>query len=146
MINMLNDQAEDLEGKWDVAELPAQENNISVMGGSNFSVFHNTENVEASLEFISYMSEVDTQLEWLEISNTLPSRMEAWEDPVFEENPTLAVFGDQLESTKAQPQVEEWAEISEGMLNRLEEVIRGGEDLDTKLDEFREETDQILEK
>lgn len=144
MVNILNEQTPDLEGKWAVAELPVKETNTSYMGGSNFTVFHNTKHVEESLKFISYMTEVDTQLEWLDISNTLPSRIAAWDDPVFEENPMLATFGDQMESTKASPQVEQWSKISQQMLKNLEKVIIGGSNLETELESFRSEVDKIL--
>ncbi|MCA0986949.1 sugar ABC transporter substrate-binding protein [Guptibacillus algicola] len=145
MINILNDQAPDLEGKWDVAVMPEKETNKSSIGGSNLSIFHNSENVDESLEFLSYMNEVETQLEWLEISNTLPSRVKAWEDPALSENKMLATFGEQLENTKAAPQLKEFEKIAQELLASIERINVGGADLDKELDDFSKKANEIIE-
>lgn len=145
MINILNDQAPDLEGKWSVAVLPKKETNTSSIGGATFSIFHNSNKVDEALQFISYINEVDTQLDWLELSNTLPSRVEAWEDPVLKENPMLATFGEQLENTKGSPQIPEWESIGEELINSLERINIGGADVDEELAVFREKVKQIME-
>lgn len=133
MINVLNDQAPDLEGKWAVATMPAKENNLSSIGGANFSVFHNSKMVDESLDFISYMNVVDTQLEWMETSNTLPSRLEAWEDPKLADNEMYAAFGEQLESSQGAPQIKEWEKIAQELLASIERIISGGADVETEL-------------
>ncbi|MGM0836117.1 MAG: sugar ABC transporter substrate-binding protein [Bacillota bacterium] len=144
MINIFKDQAPDLEGKWSVAMLPGKETNTSSIGGAVFSVFHNSEKVDEALKFISYTNEVETQLDWLEISNTLPSRVEAWEDPVLKENAMLATFGEQLENTKGAPQIPEWEAISQELLASLERMNVGGADLETELASFREKAEALM--
>lgn len=144
MIDTINDSYPNLEGKWDVAPLPKKVTNTSLMGGVNFSVFHNTDNIDESLKFISYMSDVDTQLEWFDIQNVLPSRQVAWEDSIFDEKPMISVFGEQMESTKAHPQIEDWGKIGQEMLSVLEPVIRGESDLDDQLDKFRRKVDKMV--
>lgn len=146
MINILNDQAPDLEGKWDVAVMPEKESNTSSIGGSNLSIFHNSENVDESLEFLSYMNEVDTQLEWLEISNTLPSRVKAWDDPKLSENKMLATFGEQLKETKAAPQLKEFEKMAQELLSSIERINVGGADLDKELDDFSKKANELIEE
>ncbi|PPA69961.1 ABC transporter substrate-binding protein [Jeotgalibacillus proteolyticus] len=145
MINIMNDQAPDLEGKWAVAPMPAQENNLSSIGGANFSVFHNSEKVDEALDFIAYMNEVDTQLEWMEKSNTLPSRLEAWESPELAEDEMYSVFGEQLENTKGAPPVKEWERIAQELLASIERINIGGADLDAEMDEFNSKVKSMLE-
>lgn len=145
MINILNDQAPGLEGKWDVAVMPEKETNKSSIGGSNLSIFHNSENVDESLEFLSYMNEVETQLEWLEISNTLPSRVKAWEDPALSDNKMLATFGEQLENTKAAPQLKEFEKIAQELLASIERINVGGADIDKELDDFSKKANEMIE-
>ena len=68
------------------------------------------------------MNETDTQLEWLEVSNTLPSRVEAWEDPVLSDDPLFSVFGEQLNNTVAGIPVEEFERIAQELLSALERL------------------------
>ncbi|WP_128895243.1 sugar ABC transporter substrate-binding protein [Longirhabdus pacifica] len=145
MINIINDQAPEIEGQWTTAVMPSQETNTSSIGGSVLSIFHNSENVEESLKFISYINEVDTQLEWLDIANTLPSRVAAWENSVLQEDPHLLAFGEQLANTKSSPQLAEFEAIAQELLSTLERVILGGEDLETQLEKFREKANEIVE-
>lgn len=146
MINIINDQAPDLKDKWAVAVMPKKERNTSSMGGANFSVFHNSENVDESLKFISYVNEVDTQMEWLEMSNTLPSRKEAWEEPKLKDDPLLSVFGEQLKSTKASPQIKEFEKIAQEFLSTIERVTVGDADLDKELEQFNKKAQEMVEE
>ncbi|WLD92806.1 sugar ABC transporter substrate-binding protein [Alkalihalobacillus sp. AL-G] len=144
MVNIIKDQAPDLDGKWSVAVMPKKDIVASAMGGSNFSIFESSENVEESLKFISFMNEVETQVEWYEISNTLPSRVKAWEDPVLQEDPMIATFGKQLETAKASPQIENWEVVAQELLAALERVTVGGADLEKELDAYREKVKEAM--
>ncbi|WP_335808476.1 sugar ABC transporter substrate-binding protein [Halobacillus litoralis] len=146
MINIINDQAPDLEGKWSTAVMPTKETNTSSMGGANLSIFESSDNVEGALKFISYMTDVDTQLSWLEESNTLPSRTEAWEDPVMQENPMYATFGEQLENTKPGLQTEQFERIAQELLAHIERITVGGADVEKELEEFNQEAQSLIEE
>ncbi|WP_258871623.1 sugar ABC transporter substrate-binding protein [Halobacillus trueperi] len=146
MINIINDQAPDLEGKWATAVMPTKETNTSSMGGANLSIFESSDNVEGALEFISYMTDVETQLSWLEESNTLPSRTEAWEDPVMQENPMYATFGEQLENTKPGLQTEQFERIAQELLAHIERITVGGADVEKELEEFNQEAQSLIEE
>ncbi|SDO73436.1 sugar ABC transporter substrate-binding protein [Halobacillus aidingensis] len=146
MINIINDQAPDLEGKWATAVMPTKETNTSSMGGANLSIFESSDNVEGALEFISYMTDVETQLSWLEESNTLPPRTEAWEDPVMQENPMYATFGEQLENTKPGLQTEQFERIAQELLAHIERITVGGADVEKELEEFNQEAQSLIEE
>ncbi|WP_261130302.1 sugar ABC transporter substrate-binding protein [Bacillus sp. Marseille-Q3570] len=146
MVNILNEQAPDLEGKWAIATMPKKEQVASSIGGSNFSIFSSSEKVEESLKFISYMNEVDTQVEWFKTSNTLPSRVEAWEDPALKEDEMLATFGKQLETAKASPQIQNWEVVGQELLNAIEKVTVGDADLEKELDKYRQKVKESNEE
>lgn len=146
MINIINDQAPDLEGKWATAVMPSKETNTSSMGGSNLSVFESADNVEGALKYISFMTEVDTQMDWLEESNTLPSRTEAWEDSRMQEDPMYATFGKQLENTKPGLQTEQFERIAQELLGSIERITEGGADVDTELEKFNQEAQSLIEE
>ncbi|WP_404455238.1 sugar ABC transporter substrate-binding protein [Virgibacillus necropolis] len=146
MINIMKDQAPDLEGKWATAVMPKKESRTSSMGGSVLSVFHTSENVDNALKFISYMNEVETQLEWLKVSNTLPARTEAWEDPVLKEDPNYQVFGEQLKDAKAGLQIPEFERIAQELLSSLERINAGGADLEEEMKKFNKKAQELLEE
>ncbi|WP_085506579.1 sugar ABC transporter substrate-binding protein [Thalassobacillus devorans] len=146
MVNIINDQAPDIEGKWATAVMPKKESNTSSMGGSVLSVFESADNPEGGMEFISYMTETETQLDWAETSNTLPSRTEAWEDPMLKEDEMFATFGKQMEDAKPGLQTEQFERIAQELLGSIERITQGGADLDKELESFNEEAKSLLEK
>ncbi|WP_255437438.1 sugar ABC transporter substrate-binding protein [Thalassobacillus sp. CUG 92003] len=143
MISILNDQAPDLKGKWGTAVMPKKETGDSSIGGANFSIFHNSEKVDESLEFLSFISEVDTQMDWLEMSNTLPSRVEAWEKSSLQDDPMYASFGKQLENANAGPQIEEWDQVTQELLDSIERINKGDADVEAELEKFNEKVQEI---
>ncbi|KHE72871.1 extracellular solute-binding protein, partial [Halobacillus sp. BBL2006] len=146
MINIINDQAPDLEGKWATAVMPTKETNTSMMGGSLLSVFESSDNVEGALKYISFMTDVETQMDWLEESNTLPSRMKAWEKPVMQEDPNYATFGKQLENTNPGLQTEHFERIAQELLASIERITEGGADLDKELKAFNQKAQELIEE
>lgn len=146
MVNIINDQAPDIEGKWATAVMPKKETNTSSMGGSVLSVFESADNVDGAMEFISYMTEVETQLDWVETSKTLPSRTEAWEDPMLKDDPMFETFGKQLENTKPGLQTPQFERIAQEFLGSIERITEGGADLEKELEAFNKEAQRLLEK
>ncbi|OCA86112.1 ABC transporter substrate-binding protein [Bacillus sp. FJAT-27225] len=146
MVKIINDQTPDLEGKWATAVLPAKENNSSTLGGSNLSVFEYTKNEEAALKFLSYMSKPETQVKWLEITNSLPANKEAWNDKSLQENEYYKVFGEQLENAQPMPVIKPFEKIAQTFLKSFEKIYRGGADVQTEMDQFNKEAEKILSK
>ncbi|UAL53240.1 MULTISPECIES: sugar ABC transporter substrate-binding protein [Metabacillus] len=146
MIKLINDQAPELEGKWATAVLPAKENNISALGGSNLSIFEHTKNKDASLKFLAYMSKPETQLKWMEMTNSLPSTKAAWEDESLKENPLYKTFGEQMKHSQSMPVMKEWEKIAQTYLSTFEKIYRGGADVEKELDQFNKKSEEILNK
>ncbi|MFY0760154.1 sugar ABC transporter substrate-binding protein [Metabacillus dongyingensis] len=146
MIKLINDQAPELEGKWATAVLPAKENNISALGGSNLSIFEHTKNKDASLKFLAYMNKPETQLKWMEMTNSLPSTKAAWEDESLKENPLYKTFGEQMKHSQSMPVMKEWEKIAQTYLSTFEKIYRGGADVEKELDQFNKKSEEILNK
>ncbi|GGE26222.1 sugar ABC transporter substrate-binding protein [Pullulanibacillus camelliae] len=146
MVQTVKDQGLTYGKDWGIAVLPKKVTNTSVMGGSNFVVFHNTKKVDQSLKFIEYMNKVKTQLKWREISNDLPARTAAYDEDSLKNDPIVSVFNEQLQDTKAQPQVTQWEAISKDMHDNLEKAIKGNENMDKALDDFRAQAKEEMNK
>ncbi|TVP87400.1 MAG: extracellular solute-binding protein [Alkalicoccus sp.] len=144
MVNIINETTEGIDGDWGVTVLPGQEKNASAIGGSHLSVFAHTDHVEESLEFLSFMSEPDTQTAWFEETNALPARQSSWDNDVLAEDEKLAVFGDQLEEAVAPPVIPEWENVAQELLSSLERVNRGNAEVEEEMGNFQQNAERRL--
>ncbi len=143
-IKTIKDRAPDIEGKWDVRLMPKAENNKSMMGGAHWTVFHNSDKVDQALDFINWMADPETQVKWYEANSELPANTVAWEDPILADDPMVSTFGEQLEATQPLPLIPEYERLGQELLNTLEQINRGGADIDKSLEAYRNEVSRIL--
>ncbi|MYL40795.1 extracellular solute-binding protein [Virgibacillus salexigens] len=143
-IKTIKDRAPDIEGKWDVRLMPKAENNKSMMGGAHWTVFHNSDKVDQALDFINWMADPETQVKWYEANSELPANTVAWEDPILADDPMVSTFGEQLEATQPLPLIPEYERLGQELLNTLEQINRGGADIDKSLETYRNEVSRIL--
>ncbi|MBY6037653.1 sugar ABC transporter substrate-binding protein [Fictibacillus nanhaiensis] len=146
MIKLINDQAPDLKGKWSTAVLPTKENNLSALGGSNLSVFEHTKHEKEALKFAAYMSKPETQLKWMEMTNSLPAVKQAWEDESLTGNDYYNAFGEQMKAAQPMPVIKQWEEIAQTYLKSFEQIYRGGADVEKEMDAFNKKAEEILKK
>ena len=115
----------DIDGKWSITTAPKQQSGTSFVGGSNFTVFNDSENKDAAWAFVEFMSRPETQVAWYQEATVLPAVQSAWDDPILADDANVAVFGDQLQDTKAPPAISTWNEISTAINENLEKVTTG---------------------
>ncbi|MGD6967835.1 sugar ABC transporter substrate-binding protein [Rossellomorea vietnamensis] len=143
-IGTIKDRAPEIEGQWDVHVMPEAENNKSMMGGAHLAVFNNTEKVDLALDFINWMADAETQVEWYKANSELPANMAAWEDPVLADDPMVSTFGEQLESTQPLPLIPEFERLGQELLNQLEEINRGGKDIEEAIADYKDTAANVL--
>lgn len=146
MVKMINEQAPELAGKWATAVLPAKDNNISTLGGSNLSVFQYAKQPDAAMKFVAYMSKPETQLKWMELTTSMPSTQKAWEDEALQNDANYKVIGEQLKTAQPMPIMKEFEEIAQNFLTSFEKIYRGTTDVQTEMDAFNKKAEQILSK
>jgi multiple sugar transport system substrate-binding protein len=117
----------DLEGKWAVAPMPGKDGppGTSFVGGANLVVYKDGENKDAAWAFVEFLSRPETQVLWYQEATVLPAVQAAWDDPALADDENVAVFGEQLKTTKAPPAIATWSEISEAINGQLERVTTG---------------------
>ncbi len=114
------------EGKYDLWPMPSGSGDAtSFIGGSNMSVFKNSDNRDAAWKFVSYLMRPEVQVKWYQTVSDLPSVQAAWDDEALSGDPQLKVFGDQLDKAKAPPAIPTWEQIAAGVDTELEKVARG---------------------
>ena len=115
----------DIDGKWAVAPLPKKATGTSWVGGSNLVVFKDSPNKDAAWAFVKFMTDPANQVAWYDEATVLPAVQSAWDDPKLAGDANVAVFGEQLQDTKAPPAIPTWNEVSTAINDNLEKVTTG---------------------
>lgn len=115
----------DFADKWAIAQMPAGASSTSFLGGANLVVYKESENKDLAWAFVQYLSDPATQVAWYEEVTVLPAVQAAWDDPALADDANLAQFGEQLQSTRAQPASASWSELAESLNMTLERMTTG---------------------
>ena len=135
--------APELEGKWDIATIPAGKAGeaTSLFAGSNLGVWFNTDQKTASLNLLEYVSSLDAQLAWYALTGELPSLSAALEDGSLTSDPLVAVYTEQLASSNSLPLVANWdGGTGADLLAALNAIALTGADRDSTLQTFFDAT------
>jgi multiple sugar transport system substrate-binding protein len=136
-----------IAGKWMTAPLPAVNGRSGgAAGGSSFAIFRSSQNKQIAWALAEYLSAVEQQEKFYELTGDLPPRRSVWDFPALAQDEYARAFHEQLEHVVPTPKVPEWERIAQQMRIMSERVIRGGVAIDAALKEFDAKTDEILEK
>ncbi|MBX3098272.1 MAG: extracellular solute-binding protein [Salinibacterium sp.] len=136
------DSAPELDGKWQASPLPAGDGgSISLFAGSNLGVWYNTDQKEASLALLDYISQPEQQLAWYDMTGELPTVSTALEDATLNSDPNVKVYTDQLATAKVLPLVSNWdGAVGTELLNALNAIALTGADRKASLDTLYSKT------
>ncbi|MBC1500903.1 sugar ABC transporter substrate-binding protein [Listeria weihenstephanensis] len=144
MVKAVKDTVPDIDGKWATAVLPAKENNTSSLGGANLAVFKYGKNKDDAGKFLQFMSKPETQLKWMELTNSLPTVQKSWENETLKDDPFYKIFGEQMANAEPMPLIPEFEEIAQAYMKNFEQIYRGGADVQDQMDNFNKEVNTIL--
>ena len=132
---------------WMTAPLPGPEGpGASIAGGASLAIFARSAHKPAAWRLIEYLSRVDVQLRFFELTGDLPPRRSAWNSPAIANDRYAAAFRDQLERAVPPPAVPEWERIGQQLRIVGERAVAGrlsGERFRATLDA---DTDRILQR
>jgi len=135
---------DDIQGTWDVALMPENENRDSFIGGSDLVVFNDSEQQDAAWDFVAWLADAETQREWYEATGGLPAVKDAWTGGELADDERLALFGEQLEMTRAPPVIPEWEQIAEVINTELEKVTIGNASVDDAAATIQQEAESMV--
>ena len=143
-VSLLREQGgPEFADKFAVAMVPGESSRTSFVGGGNLAVFNDSDNRDAAWKFVRWLSQPETQIEWYGISTDLPAVQEAFEDPVFADDPYLSVFAGQLEDAKSPPAIPTWEQVSAVIDQELEKVTRGDQTVEAALETIQQQAEAI---
>ncbi|MGZ6315199.1 MAG: extracellular solute-binding protein [Candidatus Limnocylindrales bacterium] len=131
------------DSKWAIAPMPKKVSSTSFVGGSNFVVYKDSKNKDAAWKFVQYLADPKTQVVWYGDAADLPAVQAAWDDPTLKADKNLAMFGQQLKDTKAQPAISTWSELATALNGTLEKMTTAGLDPKAAADEMQKEAETI---
>ena len=139
-----------LSDKWMTAPMPGCSNNypgVSLAGGSSLVIFKNSEHKKEVWKFFEFLSQAKTQIEFYQMLNNLPSVKEAWDNPIFRDDPYMQAFYTQFTNVKATPKIPEWEQIAFAKVQQYAELAaRNSMSIDETLKNLDKDVDRILEK
>ena len=133
----------DFKTKWAIAPMPKKVTGTSFLGGSNVVVFKNSKNKDAAWAFVKFLSDPKTQALWYTTATDLPAVQAGWDDPTVKSDPNVAMFGEQLKDTKAQPVSATWSELSSAINDTLEKMTTGGMEPQAAADQMQKDAESI---
>jgi arabinogalactan oligomer/maltooligosaccharide transport system permease protein len=83
------------------------------------------EAAEAAMDFVRYMASDEVQRRLVQKLRMLPGRRSAWNDPLFESDPTLASSRSQLENGRLMPVATELRAVWDGMRPSYQALLGG---------------------
>jgi multiple sugar transport system substrate-binding protein len=131
------------ETKWDIAPMPKKTSATSFVGGGNLVVYKDSKNKDLAWAFVNYLTDPKTQVAWYQNVTDLPAVQAAWDDPALKNDPHVAMFGQQLKDTKAQPAIATWSEVADAINAALEKMTSGGLDPQGAADQMQKEAERI---
>lgn len=146
MAKTVKDTVKDVDGKWAIATLPKKENDVSSMGGSNLTIFNYSDRKDDAAKFIEYMARPENQLEWMKLTDALPTATKTWENDELKNDPIYSVFNKQLNNSEPMPLIPEFEEIAQNYLKHFEQIYLGGQEVQSEMDAFNKETETLLNK
>ena len=139
-----------LADKWMTAPMPGYANDypgVSLAGGSSLVIFKDSKHKKEVWKFFEYLSQAKTQIEFYQMLNNLPSVKEAWDNPIFRDDPYMQAFYAQFTNVRATPKIPEWEQIAFAKVQQYAELAaRSVMSIDEALKSLDKDVDRILEK
>ncbi|WP_431969368.1 sugar ABC transporter substrate-binding protein [Actinacidiphila sp. bgisy160] len=143
-MGILQQQYPQLNGKWAVAPVPADQSSTSMAGGSSLVVSKDSEHKAAAQEFIRYLTGAEGQAEWYKLTADLPANKAAWDSGDLAQSPDLQVFLKQMETAKAAPTLANLTEITSKVDDALGSVDQGKASPKSAADSAQSQVENLL--
>ncbi|MFD2044917.1 sugar ABC transporter substrate-binding protein [Ornithinibacillus salinisoli] len=145
-VNAMINENPDIKDKIGIAPLPMKDNNASFVGGSNLAIFEQSPNKELAAEYLKLMVSEENISEWAQFTGFFPGTLEGLDNPIFTEDPLLAVFAEAMIDGRSYPASPSWGRF-EGenlFVSPIQEIMTGDKTVQEALDEIAETMNKIF--
>jgi len=135
---------------WETAPFPVPDGSpypgASFAGGASLSLFRSCRHPREAWQLIEYLSGVERQFRFWELTGDLPARRAAWENPRLADDRRTRAFHQQLLAVRPTPMIPEWQQISIRLAEAAQQAIHRAATPEKALADLDRDVDQILEK
>ena len=139
----------ELQDRWGTAPMPGPDGDstaISLAGGSSLAIFRGSRHAAEAWQLIEFLSRVDQQVRFFQLTGDLPARTEAWRAAKLSDDRYAKAFYEQLARVRATPKVPEWEQIATKVQDYAERAVRGRVPVDRVLPALDADVNDLLEK
>ncbi|WP_449065321.1 extracellular solute-binding protein [Planomonospora algeriensis] len=94
-------------------------------GGWNYAIYAGSKNIDASYEFLRFMSTVEAQAKVAKEISLLPTRASAYDNADVKANPDVAVFKPIMETATPRPWIPEGGQLFQPLLEGYQSLVGG---------------------
>jgi multiple sugar transport system substrate-binding protein len=136
-----------LKDQWTTAPVPGPNGpGVSNAGGSSLVIFRDSKLKEQAWKFVEYLSSVDTQRRFYQLTGDIPPRVSTWDAPELVGSKYARAFRAQLDRVRSPPRVPEWERICQEMRMAAERVVLQASTVEQAQVALDRKADEILEK
>jgi multiple sugar transport system substrate-binding protein len=92
---------------------------------------------------VKFLSDPKTQALWYTTATVLPAAKTGWDEAALKADPNVAIFGEQLNDTKAQPASATWSKVASAINDTLEKMTTGDLDPQAAAAEMQQQAESI---
>lgn len=124
---MTNDINNSFEYKFTLLPTGDEGTSTSTIGGENFGVCRGAENVDACVDFLTWMCSKENEAKWAVNAGKIPTRSDSVAEYTFEQE-GFDVFVDQMNYAQARGPHAEWPTISEAVYTAVQSAVLNNTD------------------
>ncbi|GCE22413.1 hypothetical protein KDK_62130 [Dictyobacter kobayashii] len=111
--------------QWGVVPLPKGTQAASILGGENWAIAATSSHVQEAFDFLKWTQTPQPLKNYIVTDVRLPSRKDLGADPVFQQDPNLAVFVTGLASAKPRAYGPNYPKISNAIQQAFQSALSG---------------------
>ena len=119
---------------------------VANAGGAGLVVFRSSQRKQEAWQLAEYLSRVQVQQKFYELTGDMPPRRSTWQAPVLAGSAHARAFHEQLDRVRSPPKVPEWERIAQEMRLAAERVVQRVSSVEEEVVTLDRKADQILEK
>jgi multiple sugar transport system substrate-binding protein len=130
--------------QWEVSAIPMDMGATSILGGENYGITRDSQNVDAAWEYVAWTQQPENYSRFIKELAMFPSRADVAEDPYWADDPVLSVFLDQIKIARARAYGANYGEMSNALQDAMQAALTGQLSVKDALDRAAEVITPLL--
>ncbi len=129
---------------WVAAPLPYSKEPASALGGENWAVFADSQNIDGAWKYLEFVTDPGYVSELATCMGYIPSRADVAEELGNDGDPTMQVFLEQMQYAKPRGPLPNWSDASAVVQVALQEALSGQKTAEQAMQDAAVKMDEVL--